>query len=169
MIYFPFILEEHCFLDIGFGGWQFFSFRTLKIYLFFLTLVRNLHLFGLLRCAHSLSAVWPLWPHGLQPASLLRPWDSPGKMLECAMLPCPPPGHPPNPGITPSSPAQENLPLEQGRPVWIEVPINIVRRCTLVGLSCPVSSVFQTFLYDVSWHGLLCVHSIWDPLSFSNL
>ena len=63
-----------------------------------------------------------------------------------SVLPCPPPGHPPNPGIAPSSPAlQENLPLEQGRPVWIEVPINIVRRCTLVGLSYPVSSVFKRF------------------------
>ena len=27
----------------------------------------------------SLSPVWLLWPHGLQPTRLLRPWDFPGK------------------------------------------------------------------------------------------
>ena len=30
-------------------------------------------------CAHSLSCVWLLQPHGLQPARLLCPWDFPGK------------------------------------------------------------------------------------------
>ena len=50
------------------------------------------------------------------------------------VLPCPPPGDLPNSGIAASSPAlQANLPLsQQGSPVWIEVPLNIVRHCTLV-------------------------------------
>ena len=50
------------------------------------------------------------------------------------VLPCPPPGDLPNPGIAASSPAlQANLPLrQQGSPVWIEVPLNIVCHCTLV-------------------------------------
>ena len=30
-------------------------------------------------CMHVLSHVQLLWPHGLQPARLLSPWDSPGK------------------------------------------------------------------------------------------
>ena len=37
-----------------------------------------------------------LQPHGLQPARLLCPWDSPSKNTG---LPCPPPGDLPNPGI----------------------------------------------------------------------
>ena len=28
-----------------------------------------------------------LWPHGLHPARLLCPWDSPGKILECVAMP----------------------------------------------------------------------------------
>ena len=50
------------------------------------------------------------------------------------VLPCPPPGDLPNSGIEASSPAlQANLPLsQQGSSVWIEVPLNIVRHCTLV-------------------------------------
>ena len=45
-----------------------------------------------------------LQPHGLYPARLLCPWDSPGKNtgVSCHSLS---PGNPPNPGIKPKSPA----------------------------------------------------------------
>ena len=36
--------------------------------------------------------------HGLQPARLLYPWDSPGKNTGMGFS-CPPPGYLPNPGI----------------------------------------------------------------------
>ena len=39
-----------------------------------------------------------LWPHGLQPARLLCPWNSPGKNTEC-----PPSGDLPHPGTGPAS------------------------------------------------------------------
>ena len=39
-----------------------------------------------------------LQPHGLQPARLLCPWDSPGKNTGVG-LPCPPPGDLPDPEI----------------------------------------------------------------------
>ena len=55
------------------------------------------------------------WPHGLQPARLLCPWDSPGKNTGVD-LPFPPPGDFSDPGIKPTSPASpalagESLPL----------------------------------------------------------
>ena len=40
-----------------------------------------------------------LRPRGLQPARLLRPWESPGKST--SGLPCPPPGRLPDPGLKP--------------------------------------------------------------------
>ena len=43
-----------------------------------------------------------LWPHGLEPASLLCPCDSPGKN-SWSGLPCPPPGDFPNPETEPAS------------------------------------------------------------------
>ena len=57
-----------------------------------------------------------LQPHGLQPARLLCPSDSPGNW---SGLPCPPPGALPNPGIKPRSPTLQvdSLPAEpQGKP-----------------------------------------------------
>ena len=39
-------------------------------------------------------------PYGLQPASLLHPWDF-SKQEYWSGLPCPPPGDLPNPGIKP--------------------------------------------------------------------
>ena len=52
-----------------------------------------------------------LQPHGLQPARLLCPSDSPGNW---SGLPCPPPGALPNPGIKPRSPTvqADSLPPE---------------------------------------------------------
>ena len=40
-----------------------------------------------------------LQPYGLQPASLLCPWDSPGKNTGMVRILCPPPGDLPSPGI----------------------------------------------------------------------
>ena len=45
-----------------------------------------------------------LWPHGLQPARLLCPWDFPDKKY-WRRLPFPPPGDLPDTGIEPASPA----------------------------------------------------------------
>ena len=42
------------------------------------------------------------WPHGLWPARLLCPWDSPGKNTEVGLL-FPPPGDLSNPGFKPTS------------------------------------------------------------------
>ena len=54
-----------------------------------------------------------LRPHGLQPARLLCPWNSPGKNIGVSGLPFPSPGDPPNPGIKSMSPAlQVDLPSE---------------------------------------------------------
>ena len=44
-----------------------------------------------------------LQPHGLWPTRLFCPWNSPSKNTE--VVPCPPPGALPNPGIKPRSPA----------------------------------------------------------------
>ena len=46
-------------------------------------------------------------PHGLQPARLLCPWDSPGK--KTGESPPPPPGDLPDPGIEPTSPVSSAL------------------------------------------------------------
>ena len=59
----------------------------------------------------------PLWLHGLKPARLLCPWDSPGKNTGVEKkkkeywsgLPFPPPGDLPDPGIEPESPASPAL------------------------------------------------------------
>ena len=45
-----------------------------------------------------------LWPHGLQPARLLCPWEF-SRQEYWSQLPCPPPGDLPNPGIKLRSPA----------------------------------------------------------------
>jgi len=52
-----------------------------------------------------------LWPHRLQPASFLCPWDSPGKNMRVgsSMGSCPLPGDFPNPGNEPSSPVSPAL------------------------------------------------------------
>ena len=49
-----------------------------------------------------------LQPHGLQPARLLCPWDCPGKNTG-VIMPFPPPGDLPNPGIEPESLASHAL------------------------------------------------------------
>ena len=59
-----------------------------------------------------------LWPHGLEPASLLCPWRFSRQEYWCVLL-CPPPGDLPNPGIEPRSPAlqADSLPSEPpGKP-----------------------------------------------------
>ena len=58
-----------------------------------------------------------LWPHGLQPAGFLCPWDFPARILE--WMPFPSPGELPDPWIELISPALQtnSLPLShQGRP-----------------------------------------------------
>ena len=55
-------------------------------------------------CVLSCSVVSDSLQHyGLQPASLLCPWDSPGKNRFLPGLPCPPPEDLPDPGIEPLS------------------------------------------------------------------
>ena len=49
-------------------------------------------------CVCSVTQSDSLRPLGLQPASLLRPWDSPGKNTGVSGLPFPSPGDLPNPG-----------------------------------------------------------------------
>ena len=59
-----------------------------------------------------------LQPHGLWPTRLLCPWDSPSKNTE--VVPCPPSGDLPNPGIKPRSPALQADSLSSdppGKPV----------------------------------------------------
>ena len=58
----------------------------------------------------------PLRPHGLQPASLpfLCPWNS--RQEYSSGLPCPPPGHLPNPGIEPKPPALQEDSEPPGKP-----------------------------------------------------
>ena len=53
-------------------------------------------------CAQSLSHVY-FQPHGLQPTRLLCPWGF-SRQEYWRGLPCPPPGHLPDPGIKPRSP-----------------------------------------------------------------
>ena len=68
-----------------------------------------------------------LRPHGLQPARLLCPWDSPGKNTGGSWLPWPPPGDLPNPGIKPRFPTlqADSLPSEppekpgEGFGIWM--------------------------------------------------
>ena len=60
-----------------------------------------------------------LWPHGLQPTSLLCPWGF-SRQEYWSGLPCPPLGDLPNPGIEPRSPAWQvdSLPSEPpGKPM----------------------------------------------------
>ena len=62
-----------------------------------------------------------LWPHGLQPARLLCLWDFPGKNTGVG-LSFHSPGHRPNPGIEPTSPASkvDTLPLSHlGSPYFM--------------------------------------------------
>ena len=56
-------------------------------------------------CAVLSHSVVPssLSPRGLEPARLLCPWGF-SKQEYWSGLPCPPPGHLPNPGIQPRSP-----------------------------------------------------------------
>ena len=56
-------------------------------------------------CAVLSHSVVPssLRPRGLEPARLLCPWGF-SKQEYWSGLPCPPPGHLPNPGIQPRSP-----------------------------------------------------------------
>ena len=72
-----------------------------------------------------------LRPHGLKPATLLRPWNFPGKNtgLGCHSLP----GDLPDPGIEPRSPAlqADSLPSE---PKQVENNYNHVKFGNLVGL-----------------------------------
>ena len=49
-----------------------------------------------------------LRPYGLQPTRLLCPWDFPQQEY-CSVLPFPPPGALPDPGIKPASPASPAL------------------------------------------------------------
>ena len=53
-----------------------------------------------------------LWPHGLWPIRLLRPWGF-SRQEYWSGLPFPPPGDLPNPGLVPRSPA-----LQVASPVW---------------------------------------------------
>ena len=72
-----------------------------------------------------------LWLHGLQPASFLCPWDSPGKnaRVGSSMGSCSLPGDFPNPGNEPSSPVSPALAGEfyitepAGKPIY-EVACN---------------------------------------------
>ena len=57
------------------------------------------------------------WPHGLQPARLLCPWDFPGKNIG---VPFPLPGDLPDPGIKSTSPASPAL---AGRSFTTESPV----------------------------------------------
>ena len=52
----------------------------------------------LLLCCSVAKSVWLLWPHGLQPATLLCPWDFPDKKtgVGCYFLPL---GDLPHPGV----------------------------------------------------------------------
>jgi len=54
-------------------------------------------------CAQSCLTVWS---YGLWPTQFLHPWDFLAKILE---IPCPPPGHLPDPGIKPASPTSPAL------------------------------------------------------------
>ena len=80
------------------------------------------------RCSCQLAPSCPtLRPHGLQPARLLCPWDSPGKNTGGSWLPCPPPGDLPNLGIKPRFPTlqADSLPSEppekpgEGFGIWM--------------------------------------------------
>ena len=58
-----------------------------------------------------------LLSHGLQPARLLCPWNSPGKNI--GVEPFPSPGDLPNPGIEPVSPALQVDSLLSEPPVFL--------------------------------------------------
>ena len=67
------------------------------------------------------------WPHGLQPARLLCPWNSPCK--NTGGLPFPSPEDPPDPGTEPRSPALREILYHlshQGSPKW---PLNLFLWC----------------------------------------
>ena len=71
-------------------------------------------------CLVTKSCPTLLWPHGLQPARLLCPWDF-SKQEYWSGLPCPPPGNLPNPGMLSSQVSciwqADSLPLEpHGKP-----------------------------------------------------
>ena len=59
---------------------------------------------------HACSVVYnSLQPHGLKPAGLLCPWNSPGKNTGVSELPLLSPGDLPDPRIEPVSPASPTL------------------------------------------------------------
>ena len=58
-----------------------------------------------------------LKPHGLQPASILCPWDSLSKDTGVGCQ-CPPPKDLPNPGIEPVSPACPELQMANYYSQW---------------------------------------------------
>ena len=70
-----------------------------------------------------------LWPHGLQPAKLLCPWEF-FRQEYWSGLPCPPPEDLPNLGIEPRSPALQQILYHlshQGSPrilVWVAYPFS---------------------------------------------
>ena len=99
-----------------------------------------------------------LWPHGLQLARLLCPWDSPGKNTRVGSHALPPPGDPPNSGIEPRSPTLQADSLSSEPPGKtkntgvgsLSLPQMIFLTQELNRVSCIAGGFFIRELYQVA-------------------